>query len=434
MLAIESSSANKPAKKRIHYGFIIILAGFLTQFVLLCAQRMPALTLEPIRQTLGINYTEIGLITSWFTVFYAGSAFIWGYLNDALGAKKTLGLASLITSAGLIVFGLFAQAGLLVAIILWSIAGLGCAGLYMATLPKIIGAWFVPNKRGFAMGLITPGGNICSIVLGLLVPTLVVNTSWQTGFIAVGAFCLLVTVFIFAFVKSSPWEKGLAPYGSPPGTQAAPPPKAENAEKGGLGNYVAVLKKPITWHFGLMHVIYQIGYMISTAYYVASTQYAGYSLVEAGLGITFGGIVTVFFLNLWGNLSDRIERKYVLSISMLGSAIVALGYFLALQGSPALWLCWFFVAFLTGFNGNQSAMLAAAGDYYEPEMRGTGTGIISTMSIIGRYSGPLIAGIVIDAASGNVGMAFVAIAIAMLVGAIGFLTLPKLRTGRIKVQ
>ncbi|MDR2492716.1 MAG: MFS transporter, partial [Coriobacteriales bacterium] len=331
MLAVEADPA--PARKKgLHYGFMIIAAGFLTQFVLLCCQRMPALTLENIRVALNISYTEVGLITSWFTVFYAGGAFLWGYLNDAIGAKKTLSLAAAVAAIGLVAFGAFAQNGLLVAVIVWSVAGLGCAGLYMATLPVLIANWFAPKRRGFAMGLITPGGNVCSIVLGLVVPTLVVSSSWQVGFIVVGVFCALVTVFIFAFVRTYPSEKGLAPYGSPAGTQAAPSPNVETLQeekdarqkpekdaghKAGqkavqktarLSNFAHVLRSGITWHFGALYTIYQIGYMVSTTYYVASTIYAGYTPVEAGLGITFGGLATVVSLNVFGNLSDRIER------------------------------------------------------------------------------------------------------------------------------
>ena len=40
----------------LHYAFIICLGGFLTQFIVLSAQRLPALTLESIRQSLGVNY------------------------------------------------------------------------------------------------------------------------------------------------------------------------------------------------------------------------------------------------------------------------------------------------------------------------------------------------------------------------------------------
>ncbi len=78
----------------LHYAFLICLGGFLTQLIVLSAQRLPAISLESIRQALGASYSEIGLITSAYMIFYAG--------------------------------------------------------LLTAILPKIVSRWFAPHKRGVA--------------------------------------------------------------------------------------------------------------------------------------------------------------------------------------------------------------------------------------------------------------------------------------------
>lgn len=51
-----------------------------------------------------------------------------------------------------------------------AIIGFGAAGVYSATIPKLIGAWFAPRKRGRAMSLITPGDVLTGACLGLLMP------------------------------------------------------------------------------------------------------------------------------------------------------------------------------------------------------------------------------------------------------------------------
>ena len=38
-----------------HYAFLICLGGFLAQFIVLSAQRLPAISLESIRQALGAS-------------------------------------------------------------------------------------------------------------------------------------------------------------------------------------------------------------------------------------------------------------------------------------------------------------------------------------------------------------------------------------------
>ncbi|WP_165062868.1 nitrate/nitrite transporter [Adlercreutzia sp. ZJ154] len=434
-----AQTTEQPSSKgKFHYAFIICLAGFLTQFIVLGCQRLPALSLELIRGTLNISYAEVGLITSWFTVFYAGASFIWGGLADRIGAKKTLTLASAFAAIGTILFGLFAQYGLIIAIIVWCVAGFGCAGLFMATLPKIVAKWFAPEKRGFGMALITPGGNVASILIGLFMATIIANTSWQQSFIYVGIFFAVIAVFIAICVKESPEERGLAPYGAPVGTQAAPKPKVVEAESGakaedkpvqhsGQNKYIQVLKMGRTWHFAIMYIIWQLGYMVTVAYYTASIQYVGFSLAEAGLAMTWGGIATIIFIQIWGNMSDHMERKYVLFIANALCAVLSLAYFISLQGQPSLILCYFFVALITACTGITTVILSIGGDLYPAEIRSTGTGVVSTLTIIGRYLGPWIAGIAIDATAGNIGYAYLIVAISMGIAAVIAITLPKMR-------
>ncbi len=434
MLQAEVTHGEPRQKKKFHFAFVVAIAGLLTQFVLLCCQRMPALSLEMIRESMNLDYTQVGLITSWFTIFYAGAAFVWGWMTDKIGAKFTLVIAETIAAIGLILFGTIGAQSYYIAVAVWCVAGFGCAGLYMATIPKLVASWFAPDKRGFAMSLITPGGTICSIVLGIVIPPLLVSSGWQTGFIACGVFCAVVALFTFFLVKEKPSDIGLAPYGVPAGTQVAPAPKveeehavAQKQEKASKGSFIQCLKMPITWHYGIMQIFYQIGYMVSTTYYVASVTFAGYDTVQAGLSITWGGIACIILIQLWGNLSDRIERKYVIMIGCAASAIVAGVYCFVLQGQPALALCYFFVAALTATNGITPVLLALAGDYYPQKYRGTGTGIISTLTIIGRYAGPWIAGMVIDASMGNIGYGFLVVTVSMVIGAVIALTLPKVK-------
>ena len=157
-----------PSKKGngLHYAFIICLGGFLTQAIVLSCQRLPAVALEPIRQTLGVSYADVGLITSVFMIFYAGLSIVWGMLGDKIGTRWAMTIACGLASIGALLFGFFAQYGLPVAIGTWAIAGVGTAGLLMAILPKIVSRWFAPHRRGFGMSLITPGANFSAIKIG----------------------------------------------------------------------------------------------------------------------------------------------------------------------------------------------------------------------------------------------------------------------------
>lgn len=428
---IEDASPKKSGG--LHYAFIICLGGFLTQFIVLSAQRLPALTLESIRQALDVSYAEIGLITSIYMVFYAGLSFAWGMAADKFGTRKAIVAACSLAAVGAIAFGFLAPLGLIPAIVTWSITGCGTAGLLMAILPKIVSRWFAPNKRGMGMSLITPGANFSAIILGIVTPVIIASMGWEMSYVIFGIIYAAIAVFIAVFFREGPEEKGLAPYGAPAGVQAAPAPKMEEtkateAKGNGQSAIVRVLKMPITWHFGLFYIIYQVGYMAASQYYVASIQSVGFTLAQASLGITWAGVLTILTELVLGQLSDRMERKNIMAFMVALNAVFGFGYYFYLTGTadPSLIVCYIFVAIITASTGVITVIMTAAGEYYDDDIRATGTGVVGTINIVGRYLGPWIAGLMIDA-TGVVGNSFLIVGIAMAIAAVIAVLMPRKR-------
>lgn len=433
---VEDASPKK--KGGLHYAFVICLGGFLTQFIVLSAQRLPAISLESIRQSLGVTYAEVGLITSIYMVFYAGLSFAWGMAADKFGTKRMIVLACSLAAAGAISFGLLAPMGLIPAIITWSIAGCGTAGLLMAILPKIVSRWFAPHKRGMGMSLITPGANFSAIILGVIAPIIIASTGWEMAYIIFGGIYALIALFIAVTFREGPEEKGLAPYGAPEGTQAAPTPVIEQPEPSKVdasseSAIKRVLKMPITWHFGIFYIIYQIGYMAATQFYVASIQSAGFDLAQASLAITWGGILTIITELILGQLSDRMERKSLMAFMVALNAVLALAYFFYLSNvaAPSLLMCYFFVATISACTGVITVIMTAAGEYYDDDIRATGTGVVGTINIVGRYLGPWLAGLVIDA-TGFVGNSFLIVGVTMAIAAVIAFAMPRKRAKKEK--
>lgn len=428
---IEDASPKK--SNGLHYAFVICLGGFLTQAIVLSCQRLPSVALEPIRQTLGCSYADVGLITSVFMIFYAGLSIVWGMLGDKIGTRWAITLSCGLSAVGAILFGLFASLGLGVAIVTWAIAGIGTAGLLMAILPKVVSRWFAPNKRGFGMCLITPGANFSAIILGIVAPIIITSFGWQMGYVIFGFVFAAITLFVAVFFREGPEEKGLAPYGAPAGTQTAPKPTVAEEEQKAEGSSAwnrlkRVLKMPISWHFGIFYIVYQIGYMAATQYYVSSIQSVGFGLAEASLAITIGGVLTIITELILGNLSDHLERKNIIGVVVALSGVLGLGYFLYLTSvaTPSLFVCYFFVSLISATTGVITVIMTAAGEYYDDDVRATGTGFIGTVNLVGRYLGPWIAGMLIDA-TGVVGNSFVIVGITMIVAAVIAFTFPRKR-------
>lgn len=411
----------------LHYGWIVVAGGFLTQVILLiCLQTLP-IVLPDIEKTLGIAHAAAGTIVSVFGLCYAGFSFFWGFMSDKIGARNAISLAGLIASVMVFIFGLAAKS-LGTAIILYALVGFGCAGIYSATIPKLIGAWFHPSKRGRAMSLITPGGVLTGATLGIVVPKIATAYGWRAAFNILGIVAIIATIVIFAIIRNRPEEKGLTPVGAPP--EAVEGKNRENTgnKAAGGSSFVSVLKMGITWHLGIMYIFWQLGYMACTAFLAASVRSVGFNPAIAGFGVTIYNLLQLVGQQIWGPLSDRWERKYVIAVSSLWWGVFALGfmYMLGLKGLNGIY---FMIALMGIGIGNVPVLLATFSDYYPAEIRGSGTGVISTLATVGRVVGPLAAGLIADATH-SLGSAFIFASAMMIVAALIALTLPPLKTKR----
>lgn len=409
-------------KQRLHYGWIIVFGGFLTQIILLISLQTLPIVLDEIKGSLNIDNASAGTITSVFGLCYAGFSFFWGFLADKIGTRKTLTIAGLLSALMLILFGVAADS-FIKALIIYALVGLGAAGIYSATIPKLIGEWFAPSKRGRAMSLITPGGVLTGAALGIVAPIFATDFGWQNTFVILGVVALVVTAAVFLIVRNRPAEKGLRPIGAPP-AEAEEAAEAGNKAAPQNTGFAGVLRLKITWHLGSMYIFWQLAYMAVTAFLAVAIRDAGFSPVQAGLAVTIYNLCQLVGQQIWGPLSDRMERKSVIAISNIWWLIFAFGFALVYHsGLTALYI----MVGLMGIGiGNIPVILATFSDYYPKEIRGTGTGVISTLAVIGRFFGPMVAGILADA-SGQTTVVFIFAALMMLVAALIALTLPKVR-------
>jgi DHA1 family tetracycline resistance protein-like MFS transporter len=119
----------------------------------------------------------------------------------------------------------------------------------------------------------------------------------------------------------------------------------------------------------------------------------GASTLELALLGSIYSIMQFFFSPIWGRLSDRVGRRPILLMSLLGSA---LSYFLFAWShslpSP-LWLLIFSRGMAGIFAANISTAQAYIADVTEPKDRAKGMGLIGAAFGIGFTLGPPLGGI-----------------------------------------
>ncbi|MBC7224586.1 MAG: MFS transporter [Anaerolineae bacterium] len=161
----------------------------------------------------------------------------------------------------------------------------------------------------------------------------------------------------------------------------AEPPEAPTAQQGTHRGSIAIL------FIGLVVVMLGFGMIIPIMpFYVESL---GASGRELGLLMATFAVTQLVFSPLWGDLSDRIGRRPVLILGLVGNAVAQLLFGLSTQ----LWML-FAARALSGIlsSATQPTALAYISDSTSEEDRGRGMGLMGAAMGVGMVLGPGLGG------------------------------------------
>lgn len=410
----------KAIKSKSAYAWIASGSGFLSQVICVWGLSIFGISMSTIAADLGVAVSALGIATSIYGACYAGFSVLWGNLADRRGLRKTLSLAVVGIGVFLILAGQLATSAV-AAIALYALAGVFASGTASAVLPKLISTWFAANSRGKGMTLVTLGGSVAGVLGGILFPRFLMSMGWHGTFTLVGIIAIVVGAIIFALLRDEPAAVGTYPFGSPAGTPVASTEKqlTDENKAANRANAIRVLKMPITWKYGILYIFWQFTLMAYQAYTVVAAQAAGMDLVAASLITTivtaFMALGTIFF----PFLSDKIGRKpSIVAASFLTAAAAIVAFFAYGAGAAAAPIIIYVIYAIYGFSNAVTPLHnTAMAECYPVELRGAGPGMISSIAIVGRFGGPILAGALI-AATGDTTAAILFTGITVLISGI----------------
>jgi DHA1 family multidrug resistance protein-like MFS transporter len=114
---------------------------------------------------------------------------------------------------------------------------------------------------------------------------------------------------------------------------------------------------------------------------------------ELGLLVASYAVMRLIFGPIWGSLSDRVGRKPILMIGVLGYGITMIGFGLATQ----LWMM-FVARILAGVLSSATAptTMAYISDSTTEEERGGGMGMLGAAGALGAIFGPALGGLLAE--------------------------------------
>ena len=318
--------------KKIHYAWVVCAAGTLAMIcnMGICSTLMSAFL--PYIKATGISGSESSMIVSVRSFSSLATMFLVPLYYRRVSLRLGMTLATVLGGAGMLVFALGSS--------VWMYyIGAGIAGVALALGASIPAALLVNNwfttRRGTALGIAASGSGIAASLFPTLVDLLVRQLGLRAMFLCLAGFIFLSAAVCWVLIRSTPEEKGLAPY-------SAGVDKVKNRPAAAPGYLPAagwLLLVPLMLLDGTASITgnAHISVLMTTSGY--TTQWAALVLSLFGLLLTAGKL-------LFGVVADRLGPRMATTVSF---ALLILGLLMpmAMDGS-ALWPC-VVMAVLMGF-------------------------------------------------------------------------------------
>lgn len=293
-------------KKGFYYGWVIVIAGFLLNFV---NTGLPMYTFSlfavSIAEELAVTRTQIMIANSIWTLGVAlFTPWVGGQLQKGK-AKQMVLLGALFIGIGLL--GMNIVNSLTMFFVCYGVNGIGCAmagpGIHTA-LPAI---WF-DKRRGLAVGIVNCGAGVGAIISPAIAVHMIQNYGWRAGYTLFAIISVIVLVPLAIWViRSKPQEIGLLPDGLTQAEFDALPKKNQPAVAGLARNQA--FKTPVFWMvaIALFTVGFaQIGVMQNQAAHLVSINF---DMAMAAGALSTIGLMTTVSKFIYGWVVDKFGYK-----------------------------------------------------------------------------------------------------------------------------
>lgn len=159
---------------------------------------------------LGISKGDIGLMGTLFYLCYGLSKFLSGIISDRANPRYFMGTGLIITGVINILFGL--SSSVFAFTLLW-IANAWFQGWGWPPCSKLLTTWYSRTERGIWWSVWNTAHNVGGALIPLLIGTITYHFGWRYGFSTAGVIAILIGLFLFWRLRSTPQSMGLPSVG-----------------------------------------------------------------------------------------------------------------------------------------------------------------------------------------------------------------------------
>ena len=335
---------------------------------------------ESIILEMGLTYGEAGFIFSMSVLALIILRIPWGMVIDRLGVRTGAGLA--LTFLG--VFGLLRGfATNYETLLLFQLfLGVGLAAV-MPCLPKLVSAWFPPEKVGFAIGFSISGYAVGDVIALSGTPYLLtLFGSWRTVSYTYGIWALILTAIWYVLAREP--RKNYV-------TRESCRVCSDSSLK---KDVAALLKIKQVWLLAGLYLSAGACYDTSLIWLPSILEAEGVESVIAGMitsMLPLGFLVASFAV---GALSDKfgLRRPFIIFLGLLSGPVI---YATGVLRGPALWLFTLLIGFCT--IGVLTIVLTMPVELPQTTtLVGSAVGLISSVGNLGSFFMPTMVGYIKD--------------------------------------
>ena len=317
-----------------------------------------------------------------------------GWLIDRFGPRAMVRIGVVVAGVGLMLLSQIQS--------LWqfyfafAIIALGSSLGGFLAISTAVTKWFI-RRRSRAMGVSMSGSNVG----GLLVPVIALflaSYGWRPTAFVSGLVIIGISLFAAQFLRRSPEEHGYLPDGIPaPSVHSG----EGRSDAGGVvtdidASFTAreAMKTSAFWFVAFGHAGALLVVSAMTVHLIPHVvDRLGFSVQIAGTMVSLMTGMTIFSQIFVAPLGDRMEKRLILFLCLLGHAAALFG----LAFSATIWQVAPFVA-LHGLSWGTRGPLVMAirADYFGRGSYATIMGFSSLVMMLGMMAGPLFAGVLAD--------------------------------------
>lgn len=200
------------AARNIHYGWVVVVVGFLVMLSTAGAMGAAGILIQPLEQEFGWTNAQISTALALrLVIFGLLGPFAAAFMNR-FGIRLVAMTALVLIACGVVGSILMRELWQLVA--LWGIVvGVG-TGLTAVVFGATVATLWFEKRRGLVVGLMTANNAAGQLVFLPILASVAEAVGWRAAMITVVVAITVVFVLVLALMRNRPSDLGLPPYGA----------------------------------------------------------------------------------------------------------------------------------------------------------------------------------------------------------------------------